>query len=96
MQSSPVRRSVSSAPDARRLPRAAGRALRDVATELKPELGSQFRLPLFKDGGRADDEDAICPTPSIQFTQDQAGLDRLSQANIVGDQHARPRQFEGP
>jgi hypothetical protein len=64
--------------------------------ELEAELGGQFGLPLLDDRRRADDQDARGAAAGIEFAQDEAGFDGLAEADIVGDQQARARQFECP
>jgi len=49
-------------------------------------------LPLLQERpGRGDDEDAAGSTACDQLRDDQAGLDRLAQADVVGQQQARAR-----
>jgi len=56
----------------------------------KPNLDAS-RLPLLDDGSRADDQNPRGTAAGIQFPQNEAGLDRFAEAQIVGDEEARAR-----
>src|SRR5690606_2170773 len=54
---------------------------------LQAKLVLQLLMPLFAQVGRDDDEDLPLPfCPALGY--DQAGFDRLAQANLVGKDHA--------
>ena len=59
---------------------------------LDVELGPQFVLPLFRQVRRAEDRQFPGISAFQQFPGDQTGLDRLSHAHVVGDQH--PHRIE--
>jgi hypothetical protein len=63
--------------------------------EAEAELGLHLLAPLERERGRADDDDAPCPVPQQHLLDDQAGLDRLAEAHVVGDEQVDPRHGEG-
>jgi hypothetical protein len=60
--------------------------------ETQPEASLQLIRPLPQHRGRRCYDDEIDPSPQQQLTQDQAGLDRFTEADIIGDQQINPRQ----
>ena len=63
--------------------------------EVKPELVAHLVAPLNLERGRADDEDASSTVADDQLEGDQARLDRLAEANVVGDQQIDARHLDG-
>ena len=53
--------------------------------ELKPELVPHLLVPLNLDRGRANDQNASCAVTQDQLLRDKTCLDRLAQADVVGD-----------
>ena len=51
-----------------------------------PHLGP----PLLGERPRTHDQHALDPSPRLELLEDQARLDRLSDADVVSDQKARP------
>ena len=66
--------------------------MRNVQAELVPHLVA----PLQRQAGRADDQHRPGPVPQHQLLHDQAGLDRLAQPDVVGDQQVGPRHGQRP
>ena len=64
--------------------------------EVEPELVPHLVPPLDLERGRADDQDAPSPVADDQFEGDQARLDGLAEAHVVGDQQVDPRHLDGP
>ena len=62
--------------------------------EPQPEPRLKFIRPLPKHRGRRRNDDKVDPTPQQQFAQDEAGFDRLAEADIIGDQQIDPRKYE--
>ena len=58
------------------------------------ELLLQFALPLEREVGRADDQDALGEAAKLQFADEQAGHDRLAGAGVVGEQEPDARELE--
>ena len=54
----------------------------------------QLLLPLEQHRGRAGDNDVLDLLPEQEFAGNQPGLNRLSKADIVGDEEVNPRQAE--
>ena len=59
--------------------------------ELQAELVAHLVLPLQRQARRAHDHRGAGPMPQEQLLQDQAGLDGLAQADVVGQQQVGPR-----
>ena len=53
--------------------------------EVEPELVPHLVPPLDLERGRADDQDPPSPVPDDQFEGDEARLDGLAEAHVVGD-----------
>ena len=64
--------------------------------EVEVELAAKLVLPLPLEHGRAEDEDAPDAPPQEQFFEDQAGLDRLAEADAVGQEQADTGHRQGP
>ncbi len=64
--------------------------------EVQAELVPHLIAPLQGEAGRADDQHGACPVPQDQLLHDQAGLDRLAEAHVVGDEQVRPRHGQRP
>ena len=60
------------------------------------ELLPQLLLPLSHQGGRREDEGAADLAPDHVLLEDQAGLDRLPQADLIGEEHPPPEPLEDP
>ena len=63
--------------------------------EGKTELAFQFILPLHRHGGWGRDDDVINAPAQQKLAGDQPGLDRLAEADVVGDQKVDPRKSQG-
>jgi hypothetical protein len=63
--------------------------------EAEAELGLHLLMPLERQRRRADDDDAPCPVPEQHLLHDEAGLDRLAEAHVVGDEQVDSRHGEG-
>jgi hypothetical protein len=59
------------------------------------ELRAEFLLPLLGKVGRAEHSDPRYLPAIVQFASDQAGLDRLADAYVVGDQETNGVLAEG-
>ena len=59
--------------------------------EVQAELLAHLVLPLQRQARRADDDHGAGPVPQQQLLEDQAGLDGLAQADVVGEQQVGPR-----
>ncbi len=66
-----------------------------VDLEPDPEPLLHFRAPLERQSGRADDQGLVHTLAQRQFLQDEAGLDRLAQPDVVGQEQVHARQFQG-
>ena len=64
---------------------------REPQTEALPHLLVPLRQ---QRAGRRDDQHAVRTPPRDQFADDEPGLDRLAEADAIGKQKTRPRQFE--
>ena len=64
----------------------ASRLVEDVEPQV--ETAQQFEKPLVHERFRHDDEHALRATGEQQPVEDQAGLDRLAEADFVGKEHA--------
>ena len=62
--------------------------------EAEAELGLHLLTPLQRERRRADDDDAPCPVSQQHLLHDQASLDRLAEAHVVGDEQVDPRHGE--
>ena len=75
-------------------PRAAPQRAEQLAVddpELEPELLAHLVAPLQLQAGRADDERGPRAVAQDQLLDDEAGLDRLAEADVVGDQQRGAR-----
>ena len=63
--------------------------------EVEVELAAQLVLPLPLEHRRAEDEDAADAPPQEQFFEDQPGLDRLAQADAIGQEQADTGHRQG-
>src|SRR5262245_30842961 len=59
--------------------------------ELKTELVPHLLLPLNLNRGRAYDQNASCAVTQDQLLRNKTCLDRLAQADVVGDEQIDPR-----
>ena len=57
------------------------------------EAAVQLVAPLEDDRGRAGDDDLPHPLPHQELADDEARLDRLAQAHVVGDEQVHPGEF---
>jgi hypothetical protein len=73
---------------------AAGDELAAHHLEAQAEAAHHLVAPLQADRGRADDQDEAGLLAQDQLLQDQAGLDRLAEADVVGDEEVGARQLE--
>ena len=62
--------------------------------EVQAELLGHLVLPLHHQPRRADDHDPLRAVPQQQFQRDQASLDRLAQAHVVGEQQVHPGRLD--
>ena len=62
----------------------------------RPNLVVHLLSPFQRERRRADDDDAPRPVAQQHLLDDEAGLDRLAEAHVVGDQQVDPRHREGP
>jgi hypothetical protein len=62
----------------------------DPDSELEPEAIEHLLLPLDAKASRADDEDGARTMSEQEFLDYQARLDRLAEAEIIGDEQLRP------
>ena len=62
-----------------------------LVEDVEPEVEApqQLEEPLVDQRFRHDDQDPLRAAGQQQPVQDEAGLDRLAEANLVGEQHAR-------
>ena len=60
--------------------------------EVEAELLPHLVLPLQRQARRAHDDHGPGAVPQQQLLDDQAGLDGLAQADVVGEQQVRPRR----
>ncbi len=63
--------------------------------ELQTELLAHLVLPLQRQARRADDDDCSGAVAQEQLLNDQASLDGLAEADIVGEQQVGARCIEG-
>ena len=63
--------------------------------EDKAEALLHLRLPLLQNGRRRSDHDRLRLFPQQQLARDEAGLDGLAEAGVVGDEEIHARQSEG-
>ena len=63
--------------------------------ECQTEFGFQLVLPLRDHPGGRGDQHEIQAASQEHFPQDQAGLDRLPQADVIRDKQVDARQAEG-
>jgi hypothetical protein len=68
---------------------------------LDPKSVGQLACPLLPQPGRRQDQDSVGQTSCLQLTDDEARLNSLPQANIVGQEHSgsetsndRQRRFQ--
>ena len=59
------------------------------------ETGPQLVLELLEDVPRGDHQDALAAAAPDQLGEDHADLERLAEADRVGDQQPRPERLEG-
>ena len=73
-------------------------ALRDELSrhhlEVETEAAAHLALPLKADGRGAGDEDEVGLLAEDQLLEDEAGLDRLSEAHVIGDEEVGARELE--
>ena len=62
--------------------------------EVEAELLRQLVLPLEQHRRRRGDDDHLDAAPEQHLADDQAGLDRLAEADVVGDQQVDAREIE--
>ena len=62
--------------------------------ELEAELLLHLVLPLQLQRCRADDQDGPCAMAEQQLLSDESGLDRLAEADVVGDQQVDARHLQ--
>lgn len=62
--------------------------------EVQTEFLGQLVLPLQQHGGRRRDHDDVGPPSQEQLADDQPRLDRLAQADVVGNQQIDAWQFQ--
>jgi hypothetical protein len=55
----------------------------------------EFLLPLFAEVGRAKDAEAFDFAPVVEFAADEQALDRLANANVIGDEHPDGVEAQG-
>ena len=65
-----------------------------TATASRSNFRFKFAGPLLDEMGRAQDREAIRLAAVDQLAQDQSGLDRLADADIVGDQQPHDRKAQ--
>jgi hypothetical protein len=65
-----------------------------VDLEAQPEPLLHLALPLERDRGGAHDEHEVDPLPQQQLLGHQPRLDRLSEADVLGDEEVRPGEGE--
>ncbi len=74
-----------------------GRAVE--ARQRDREAGPELLLKLPQHGAGGDDENPVGPTPEDQLGGDQAGLQRLAETDVIGEQEPHPvlgqRHFDG-
>ena len=63
--------------------------------EFEAELLPHLVPPLQRQARRAHDDGGAGPVPQQQLLNDQARLDRLAEADVVGEQKVRPRGLQG-
>ena len=76
----------------------ASQATEEVAVEdaeLQPELVAQLLVPLELQRRRAHDDRGAGAVPEEQLLRHEAGLDRLAEPDVVGDQQVRARHPQG-
>ena len=64
--------------------------------EVEAELVPHLVPPLDLERGRADDQNRPGTVPDDEFQADEARLDRLAEAHVVGDQQVDPWHLDGP
>ncbi|WP_372499932.1 hypothetical protein [Streptomyces sudanensis] len=64
--------------------------------ELQAELLGHLVAPLQGQSGGADDHDAAGPAAQEQFLDDEAGLDGLAEADVVGEEEVDAGGADGP
>ncbi len=62
--------------------------------EREAEFGLQFVLPLLRHRWRCEHQCEIDAATQQQFAEHEAGLDRLAEPEVVGDQQVDPRQAQ--
>ncbi|WP_316225049.1 MULTISPECIES: hypothetical protein [unclassified Bradyrhizobium] len=62
--------------------------------EIEAEFLRQFVLPLQQHRCRCGDHDGVDPAAQQELAHNQAGLDRLAEADIVADQEIHTRQLQ--
>ena len=63
--------------------------------KLEAELVAHLIAPLQLEASRADDQDGARAVAKDQLLDDEAGLDGLAEADVVGDQQVDPRHLQG-
>ena len=64
--------------------------------EAEPELRVHLLLPLEREGRRADDDNAPRAVAEQHLLDHKAGLDRLAEAHVIGDEEVHSRHRERP
>ena len=64
--------------------------------EAEPELRVHLLLPLDREGRGADDDNAPRAVAEQHLLDHEAGLDRLAEAHVIGDEEVHPRHRERP
>ena len=67
---------------------------RSTRSKGRRELLPHLVAPLKAQRGRRQDQHALDAPPQQEFAQDQAGLDRLAEADVVGDQQVDARHAQ--
>jgi len=76
------------------LPAAVGNEGAGHHLEVQAEAAAHLALPLEADGSRAADEDEVSLLPQDELLHHQAGLDRLPEPDVVGNEEVRARQLQ--
>jgi hypothetical protein len=66
-----------------------------VDLEVEAEALVELFLPLEADAGGGDDEDEVDALAEEELLEDEAGLDGLAKADVVGDEEVGAGELEG-